>query len=745
MLIAVLSLSACNDEKAFEVEGCPGRVTRSGAEFIAHDDAFCRFVSWNSRCGSTPQCPVEQPGLVARFERTHWPLHLEMPDGPIDVALRAHGATCREPCVVPIPVGQTQTIEAIAPVGLVPVFTGDCEPSGRFCSVRGDAERTVRISTAEDTVRLVISVTGGGQLSVGGQNCDGACEVRVRRGTSIAVIATPQPGHVLQRWSRELCAGNECQFQILTDDFIGAEFVPLRTLRLDALRSGAVVVNGAELRLPQTLSFASGTTVRLKARPDPDDVLLDIAGLPCVTPRVIDECVLTLERDITGQLVFHRFHAWARGGWAGLNLGNLLERDGGVLVAASTDDAVPELGIPVRTGISIALLSVTDDAGVSVLSQGQSGLARPLLLSRQDTSWVVGTTSTAPAAATIRWGAIDAGVPARSQLTAETLAVRLDPQLQAAELRVLSLAPSDGVAILHTARGPPVATETGFLTPLVWSGPYDGGVQEQSGLAIWDTDFNLVGFREVQTARAVDIARLGTSTFMLSRAESTVGCGLSPTADDVLALSRVDDSGGCLAATIAARKGGATTPYDFGAMARGGDEPIMLVREQSNTTFAEQLSVRAFDRSLAPRWTASLIAQPELATNTMYPVDTIEWGPQSVLTLVGVRHDAETVIRASSGVAVRCPAAANAMSLVLLRHARATGEVTWGTCLAARDGSAERFRMGASYRNVLPALGGLLVAPEFRATGPGSMKVGSSDVAVSQFAGFYLMLLTPPE
>lgn len=756
-LMLSLIVLGCNERTLIEREGCEGQILVDGVdcgspcevaatvELTAVSTEECRFVSWGGTCGSTAVCRGNATSGRAIFRRTSWPLHVDLLNAPGFSAVLSTGETCTSLCDFFVPVGETFTLQAVAPSGARGVWSGDCDSVNQGeCIGTSSRERTVRLHGEADLLPVRLTVVGAGSVTIGSLTCgpNRICELQTPRGTEITAAASPEPGNAFIGWSRRECSSSTCAFVPLDPVDLSANFVPLKSISLTARGSGDVSVNGSRLSLPGVREFPVGTTLSLAALPQSDHVLFRFEGLPCRVPRVIDECTFELNDDVAGVVAFAHLHQWSVGGW-NATLNSIEPAAVGAVVSLKANSALPDLGAT-QTARDV-LVQVRADAGIAVLQKGQlPGFGPVAFRGVADRWWLASTLQPTAGATTVgfSWGSFDGGVNVRRPGAGQPVFLRLNAVFEVDAVTVVPLAPAEQEFRWSQSIGPPIITETHVLHRLQWARDTDAG-SVGVGRATWDEGFGLTDF--LGESSDADMARVGALNVMVSAVAGSSfrldSCSLSNAGDALTAVSVLGADGTCLSSRVGSLRldGGAVT-LPQPTLVRDSDQVAWF--EESGSFLNAQLRYVGMNATLAtPLWQHSITAAPP-ARNMR--ASALRHG-SFVFSFINVEHDAELV--ASSGdVHLRCPPALLRSSLVILRH-RADGSADWGTCLAARSGDVARFtRMGLAPYGLRPvnALGGVLIGQSAQSNVDGTFLVGSTSLSLTGGWSVYLMLLTPP-
>lgn len=727
----------------------PCRLAR-GTVLRLVDDSGCSLRS--SDCPPQGSCLVQDETSIAT-QRTGWPVSIEVA-GVANARLLPSGEDCTSGCSTVLPVETQWTVEALAQPGRRIGFSGDCDSvQGTRCLFVANRERRVVVRDQPDLVTVSVAVGGNGRVTTTeyGIDCPGRCAAEVPRGATVHFASHPAPTFVLDSWGDARCASDStCALEVTDNTMLSVAFVPAVNLTLSAVdASGAtrVSVDGLAVALPVSIPLHPGQRVVLRALPAADDVLVAFDGLACETPRVFDECAVTLAADTNGTLRMHKLHQWAAGAWPSLYLGNLDATDGGVFSAVFHVVGIPSLGLPQQSRGGGAVLELHDDGGIRVAGFGQTGLG-PIVLMRDlsGIAWLIGNTRAGIVEPEVKWGALDAGIPRRGPGFQELAFLRLDGGM-VDHVETLQLSMLDGTPSVAATTGPAVHSEGRLLTPLDWTGTFDGGAQS-SGVASWASGFSLGSFRTSQRGRPVDLARVGGALLQLSLSStpSTVvadTCQLA-TSSNQLVVSVLDGTAACTSPLVLGASSTSEGVVGYGPLMRGAEVAVWGTEQQELLGQNRSIVVRSMNPDLSLNWAVDV--RPTPAPASFESLATFAWRSR-FLSLISMSHDGETFVGAG-GTTIRCAAAGGASSLILLAHATSTGLVEWGVCLDARESGAERFRLGQrnslNYRSAELALGGVLIAPDAVAPSTGVMHVGASAVSVSNVAGHYYFLVTPP-
>lgn len=754
-LLATLGFSGCREVLTVATADCPGALSvrdvpceetcraDSEATVFAQDTEACRFVRWEGSCGTSPLCRASETGGRAIFERIAWPLTVDLSAAPnFTATVTPSGRRCEATCEVWLPVGADFSVQAVGPVGQKPGFSGDCASIGDTCSGIADRARTVSVRTEGDDVSLRLVSIGDGvvTLEAPATTCGAneTCVAKVTRGSTVTARASANVGNLLQQWSRGDCSGATCSFRVTQADELSATFIPSRRLQLQQMGGvGGVRINGVSYALPVDEVLPRGTVVELLTEPAPDDVLLRIEGLPCETPRVIDECRFSLVDDVSGLVRFHRLFQWATGGSSAYFAGFVARDDGGVLVAVAGSHDI-QVGGPSAYQTGEGLYSLDADAGLTLLERGSVRELSAVFQGMDGQLWLTAHPRAAVGESTISlwWGGFDAGVPVRNSTGTHTYFLRLDAQFQVDAMQIMPLSSSDGLMTMpgHEA---PIFRETKMLSGLWWSGSYDGGISP-SGIASWTADLELQSF-EVQPSRLEDVAEVGGAVFSSSAApvggQFSASCAVGSDSRGVLA--RVDDEGRCVLAVGTGQSDGGAASRDS-AIARGVATEVHLLESERYS-----LRLSAWTPSLQMMHSRAVEWLPVSAGESAgIPHRPMAFGDYVVGSII-VKHDGPMVLTAGE-TRVRCLGATR--SQVLFRQRRSDGVIDWAVCLAGEDSGVRRFSgLQREFMTSLPAFGGVLTAEVATAArDAGTFHVGSSVLPSNGSRSLYFTLLTPP-
>lgn len=753
LLVAVVA-SACVERVSVAPADCPGVLSVSDvacegachvdgeATVFAQDSQACRFVRWEGSCGESPLCRAADTGGRAHFERIAWPLTVDVSAAPAFTAtVSPGGVRCDATCEVWLAVGTDFSVRAVGPVGQKPAFAGDCASVGDTCSGVANRARTVSVRTQTDEVSLRLVASGDGVVTLDSPAATCAanetCVVQVVRGETVTARATANMRQQLQGWSRSECSGATCSFRVTQPDELVATFVPTRRLQLSQAGGvGGVRINGVSRSLPVDEALVRGAVVELVAAPAPDDVLLRFEGLPCESPRVIDECRFALLEDVSGLVRFHRLFQWAIGG-SSTEFAGFAVRPEGVLAAVTNSQDI-NVGAPgFRTGEGLYL--VHEDAGMTLVRQGSVRDTAGLLVGAQDKLWMFAQPRALPGETSmpVWWGGFDAGVAVRRTGAGHPIFLGLDDQLGVDVMQTLSLSASDGNPDV-VEWGSVIVRESSIFSPMWWVGEYDGGVSP-SGVAKWSSGFELQSF-VVQPSRLKDLAVVAGAMFSVSAApvdgHFSAGCVVSPGFLGVVA--RLNEAGECVQLA-------GTNSLDGGwlsgraAIARGSSAYVHALESERYA-----LRMTAWTQGLQFMHSKAIVWSPWRVQDGASPTQVPLVMGEYVFGSVDIRHS-EPIEVLVAEVRVRCPGTET--SRLLFRQRTVDGAVDWATCLVGKQGAVERFG-GFEYtgENAVRAFGGVLMAETAREAGDtgATFNVGSSVVPSKGARSLYFMLLTPP-
>lgn len=763
LVVTSLALWSCREQVAVVTADCPGALLvqdiacdgacRVDAEqtVFAQDTDECRFVRWEGSCGDVPLCRARDTGGRASFERIAWPLTVDLSAAPNFTATIEPGATrCEARCDVWVPVGEAFSVRAVGPVGQKPGFAGDCSSIADTCSGVSDRARTVRVRAEGDEISLRLVANGEGVVTLDAPattcSANQTCVARVTRGSTVTARAVASAGQMLQGWSRAECTDATCSFRATADDELVATFIPTRRLQLAQSGGvGGVRINGVSYALPVDQQLARGTVVALVAEPAADDVLFRFEGLPCETPRVIDECRFNLVDDVTGLVRFHRLFQWASGGWNAV-LGSLMAVDGGALALVTANRDLPVLGLQVNRA-GDGLLLVDADGGTQVVQRGDLEGAATVFRGVADTIWISGAgRSSSPNAARVEfsWGVFDAGVDVRRPGAGHPYFLRLNQQYEVEFANLVTLPPTDGDLALPS--GPLVLSETSAHGVLRWSGAFDGGSSPE-GVGVWDSSFNLERFTSF-ARRPTDVTHAGATSWQVSRyvAPSTSVGNCQVTGQGVSVLARLDANGECVAAAASAAIDGGASIGSL-TLARGSDDEVHVFEKWSSQTSAGLHGVRltAWSQTLQVLHERELRLDPIGVADPLGIVFAHVMGDWLVFSIdvAAFRTDVLTV----GEVQVRCPPSSTGDDRLLVRQRRDTGEIDWAVCLLGTDNGVDRFgTTGQFQRSVVIGDGQLITAAVGRAEpdAGATFRVGSTVLPSNGTQSLYFMMLTPP-
>lgn len=727
----------------------------AGTVLEAADSEYCRFVGWQGACGSERQCLVSAGAgpMVAVFERVAWPLDLVFEAPFVEVSLRPGTTRVAATTRLPVAVGATYRLEPVAAVGRRPVLSGDCRWEAGMCWIDGDRSREVRVGDEVDTVDLEVEVAGQGEVVVAERRCGPAatCTIAVVRGQLVTLEALPAAGHAFVGWSRGECAGaRTCQVRVDSTMRVQARFVPLRTLALEARGpAGRVEVNAVSHALPVSLVFPDGTDVQLKVRPAPDDTVEAIDGLPCATPRRVDECGFALRSDQAGSVRFHRLFQWVTGGVAGVRYGPPAQADAGVVLGLFYDG----LRDPLRltdggTAINSATVRIELDGGSSfaplAILPSVAGSPRPFFVMQdgEGSWWAILSVA---AGERLAWAGVDAGLEVARPTG--VLAGRLDEALRPLPLvRQFNVTDSDRrVFVVPPWSRPEVAPASvvmgAYLAPTV----SDGGALPQ-GFVISTADLatsTYVGLG-VGNQWPAAVSSDGDQHWAASQAwglgNSAAPCGRPVGTSDALVISRFDGAGACQASALASSQ----LPGEFSRplwleRAPGG---LVVFADKRTSAGLAALEFAEFDNALLPRWRKAIRPGATSLTLGGFLGRPIFKNVDEFWLVSLWRTPAGGLELDAAGLAVRCEGDQTS-SLLLTRHDRRfDGRATWGVCLT--DPSMNS-RFDTMTSGVVSLGQGLLLGlrPNVGAAASRDFAYGSQLLPV-QSGGEVLLYLTPP-
>lgn len=130
------------------------------------------------------------------------------------------------------------------------------------------------------TVTLAGAGSGDVSSSPGGISCPADCDESFAEGTEVTLTAVPDPGSAFTGWSGDCTGAADCEISMTADRDVTATFVPLRSLAVTVVGSGAVTSSPPGIDCPADCSedYPDGEGVDLTATPSPGFELASWSG-----------------------------------------------------------------------------------------------------------------------------------------------------------------------------------------------------------------------------------------------------------------------------------------------------------------------------------------------------------------------------------------------------------------------------------------------------------------------------------
>ncbi len=278
------------------------------------------FASWSGGCSGTAACTikVDRPQAVrATFTaiRSQSLTIAKTGKGAGTVTSAPAGIDCGTSCAAKFANGAEVTLNAEP--GAASAFAGwqgeGCAGRDR-CSLRMDRVRRIRarFEPASSTRRVTVQTTGTGSGRIlsdpHGIACAPTCVAEFARGTTVTLIARPDPSSAFAGW-QGACSGTAvCALMVRTALSVTARFEPIvetRTLTVGKAGdgTGSVTSDPSGIDCGQLCQgrFALKAQVTLTARAEPGSVFVGWSGGGCLGTQ---PCRLALGADTTVRATF---------------------------------------------------------------------------------------------------------------------------------------------------------------------------------------------------------------------------------------------------------------------------------------------------------------------------------------------------------------------------------------------------------------------------------------------------------
>jgi uncharacterized repeat protein (TIGR02543 family) len=245
------------------------------------------FAGWSGACtGHSTTCTVTVNGTTtahAEFGQilaapSGFGLHVVV-HGTGTVTSTPAGIACGATCSNAFGANTSVTLSAASAAGWTFAgWTGACSGAGASCTVSMSESRTVGASFVHNT-HFTLAVTAGSNGVVtttpGGIDCGTRCIAGFAAGTTINVIARPNPGYRFSGWSGACSGTNTCDLTMSANRSVQAAFAAVApghyALTVHDYGEGTIVSAPAGINCGATCTaaYATGTEVTLLASPAP--------------------------------------------------------------------------------------------------------------------------------------------------------------------------------------------------------------------------------------------------------------------------------------------------------------------------------------------------------------------------------------------------------------------------------------------------------------------------------------------
>ena len=255
-------------------------------------------------------------------------------------------------------------------------FAGTDTFTFRVADAFGNTDEGVATITVRP--RLTLTRTGQGIVTIepGDIVCDASCEtvdVHADVGATVTLLATPEPGHVLQGWSGDACDGSNeltCQVTLSAEARVTANFIGVTSV-LEVFRDGDGTGNitsdpgTINLNAGQTSDeFDHGTQITLTATPDDGNTFDGWSAGPC-DGELDTTCTFTIDSTTVVTATFSPEVRTLSVTTSGTGNGNVTSEPSGIDVNRGTDSATFDDGTEIT-------LTATP-TGSSVFTEWTSG------------------------------------------------------------------------------------------------------------------------------------------------------------------------------------------------------------------------------------------------------------------------------------------------------------------------------------------------------------------------------------